>query len=127
MGRLRFKRQPMYIQHQYVVPCPFCGRRVPRSVAICRCGAPIPDEPFVPSVEMHRTRAAAARTKALVSVAAILLFAAGAISTWSFWSASSAEALPMNVDAVAVSPLDLEPIPSIHVPEFPAIDAPAAR
>jgi hypothetical protein len=110
----------MYIQNPNIWPCPNCGRQVPRRVPMCRCGASTP----LDTREMNRTRAAASRTKALVSVAGILLFAAGAFSTWSFWAPSSAEALPVGLEAaVAVSPLDLEPIPSIHVPEMPALES----
>jgi S1-C subfamily serine protease len=62
--------------------CPACGRRVPRSVAVCRCGAEVPALADVPPPSQDESR----RGLTLLNLAAglLLLAAVAATGYWSF-------------------------------------------
>lgn len=60
--------------------CPSCGRRVPRTVATCRCGADVPDAvEDVPEAVNQRGGFSAAN----LAVTVVLLMAIGAAGYWS--------------------------------------------
>lgn len=62
--------------------CPACGRRVPRAVAVCRCGAEVPDLVDDPPATQEST--GGGRSLVTVTVGILLLAAVAAIGYWSY-------------------------------------------
>lgn len=104
--------------------CPSCGRRVPRTVSTCRCGAalPIEAEPEVPPIaEAGSTD----YTMAGVAAVAAIIIAAAA---WSYLRPSASTAAPDQASAVepAAAPAGTAPAGAEMSPERRAWDASAA-
>ncbi|MDP2321392.1 MAG: trypsin-like peptidase domain-containing protein [Acidobacteriota bacterium] len=71
--------------------CPACGRRVPRSVALCRCGAGLPDLDDGPAVAQDSP--IGGLTAVNLAAGLLLLAAVAATGYWSFTRPPAAEPL----------------------------------
>ena len=97
-------------------PCPSCGRRVPRSVAVCRCGAEVPTLPD-DTTESPKPEGGAFSAANMV-VGLLLLVAVAATAFWSLSQPPAkvpAQRAPMG--GVADGGL-LPPPPSERAPEM---------
>jgi S1-C subfamily serine protease len=114
-------------------PCPSCGRRVPRSVAICRCGAEVPAFPD----EENPGPEAGGLSAVNLAVGLLLLIAVVITGYWSFTRPPAADVVaPARQGDVVEGGLAL-PQPSVtsvesRVPDpgtvagAPQVDQPAA-
>jgi len=105
--------------------CPSCGRRVPRSVATCRCGAELPPDTQAPIEAAAEESSSGGAPKAIIAAVA-LIAAAGA----GYWVAARPAPATSVVSAPAEEDQAAEPIPAAPAanpsPEQRAWDASAS-
>ncbi len=73
-------------------PCPSCGRRLPRTVALCRCGAEVAALADEPPAQEPST--ASAFSPANLAVGALLLVALAGAGYWSMAQPPAADPIP---------------------------------
>lgn len=112
----------------FIRACPSCGRRVPRNIGICRCGATLPPLPGgqADAADTPRGRSP------LAAIAAPILFGIAALAGWYFLAPSKAPApaaLTHGIGAATSSADYLDPIlirPPQPRPADPSPAVPAA-
>jgi S1-C subfamily serine protease len=98
--------------------CSSCGRRVPRSVAACRCGAALPPgEIAVP----ERAEAAPGGSTPLVAVALVAILAAGG----AYWMFMRPAGSPTTATATPTAPIPTEAPAAAAAPAAPGVSAEA--
>lgn len=103
--------------------CPSCGRRVPRSVATCRCGAELPIESSAPVHEVETHDRAGASPGLIVALVAVL--ALGGAAYWMFMRPAPAAAPALSTAAAPGAEAPATAAPDMS-PERRAWDAAAA-
>src|SRR6185436_15406749 len=59
--------------------CPACGRRVPRNVAACRCGAALPADTSAPATFEAEPEATSSRASTVITGGILVLALGGAV------------------------------------------------
>jgi S1-C subfamily serine protease len=90
--------------------CPSCGRRVPRAVANCRCGAELPlVEEVPPPVEVVEDEAAAPSSTRPVLMAIVLTLAVAGAGYWMFLRPTAEESSEVSAEEAEEETADVEP------------------
>lgn len=104
--------------------CPSCGRRVPRAVATCRCGAALP--PDAAPIEAAPFEAAESSGGSMKAIAAVLALIAAAGAGYFVASRGNREPVPITaLDEAAEAP-EAPTAPAVTSAERRAWDAQAA-